>query len=171
MAKEKKNNSTEEKIKELTKQLNEYQDKNLHLLAEMENLRKRVIQEKEENVKYRASGFILDILPTVDMLESALKAKEVSDEVKNWLIGFEMISSNFQNSLLNEGVEKIEVKKGDTFNHNWHQAIEEIETKEVKSGKIVEMKLPGYKLKGRLLRPTTVVIAKKAEKNKKELLN
>lgn len=161
-----KNNEKEINVEELQEKLQELQEKNLHLLAEMENLRKRTAQEKEENAKYRASGFILNILPTVDMLESALQAKEVSDEVKNWLMGFEMILANFQNTLEMEGVEKIIVKEGDDFDHNWHQAIEEKEHESVKPGKIIEMKLPGYKIKGRLLRPATVVTSKEDNKQK-----
>lgn len=161
----------EEQVAEMHEKLKDMQEKNLTLLAEMENLRKRTAKEKEDNIKYRAANFIIDILPTVDMLESALSAKEVSEEVKNWLMGFEMIFNNFNNVLEGEGVEKITPKKGDSFDHNWHQSIEEVESEDVEAGHILEIKLAGYKLKGRLLRPATVVTAKKAGEEKEELLN
>ena len=71
-----------------------------------------------------------------------------------------MVYNNFKNALESEGVEKISAKKGDEFNHNLHFAIEEVETNDVEPGQIVEVKIEGYTLKGRLLRPTSVVTAK-----------
>jgi molecular chaperone GrpE len=77
-----------------------------------------------------------------------------------------MVLNNFKNTLANEGVEKIKAEVGGEFDHNLHHAIEEKETDEVEPGKILEVKLDGYTLKGRLLRPASVVIAK--DKNAEE---
>jgi molecular chaperone GrpE len=91
---EKELNLEEQEVKETKKekkfkkndcqqQLGETVEKYQRLLADMENLRKRTEEEKADNYKYRASGFIIEILPTIDMFEQALSAKNVSDEVKN----------------------------------------------------------------------------------------
>jgi molecular chaperone GrpE len=77
-----------------------------------------------------------------------------------------MVLNNFKQVLQNEGVEKIEATIGGEFNHNLHHAIEEEESDKVEAGKILAIKQEGYTLKGRLLRPTSVVIAK--DKNNKE---
>ncbi len=147
----------------------DFKDKYFKVLAEMENLRKRFDAERTEVMKYRASSFIQNILPTVDMFQMAMKAQNASDEVKNWLIGFEMILNNFISALEGEGVKEIVVNKGDDFDANFHHAIEEIETEEVEPGKIVEVKMKGYTLHDKLLRPATVTVAKQQNKQEENL--
>lgn len=128
-------------------------------LAAMENLRKRLDLEKMDIYKYRSSSFIQSILPTLDMFELAMNANNVSEEVKNWLIGFEMILRNFKTVLETEGVIEITTNPGDDFDSEKHYAIEERESEEIEPGKIIEVKQKGYKLHDRLLRPATVVVA------------
>ncbi len=153
-----------EKVKEAAKEINEdFKDEYLKAIAEMENLRKRFDKEKLDVLKYRASQFILTILPTVDMFEMAMNTQNASDEVKNWIKGFEMILNNFKTALEGEGVKEIKVEKGDEFDANLHHAIEEVETDEVEPGKIFQVKMKGYLLHEKLLRPATVTIAKAKE--------
>lgn len=151
-----------EEIEETKKEMEseeDFKEKYLMALAEMENLRKRLENEKKDFIKYRASSFISEILPTMDMFEQALSAKNVSEETKNWLIGFEMILNNLKNLLANEGVVEIITKVGDDFDGNVHHAFEEKETDQVEPGKILEIKLKGYKIHERLLRPAAVIVA------------
>ncbi len=154
----KENHSTEE-----TKETEEdYKIKYLKVLAEMENLRKRAEQERKDIVKFRAASFIQNILPTVDMFEMAMNAQNASEEVKNWLMGFEMILNNFKQALEAEGVKEVVAKKGDEYHHSVHQAIEEVEAEEgVEPGQIVAVKMKGYTIHDRLLRPASVTVAKK----------
>ncbi len=157
---------TVEEVKEAAKEVVEevkdnFKEKYVKVLAEMENLRKRFESERQDVMKYKASSFIQNILPTVDMFEMALNAQNLSDEVKNWLVGFEMIFNNFKTALESEGVKEIKVNKGDEFDANFHFAIEEVETDEVESGKIYQVKSKGYTLHDKLIRPATVVVAKK----------
>ncbi len=140
----------------------EFKDKYFTVLAEMENLRKRFDNDKVDVMKYRAASFIQQILPTVDMFESAMAASDVSDDVKNWLVGFEMILNNFKTVLENEGVKAIETKQGDAFNSEFHMAIEQVESDQ-EPGTIVDVKIKGYMLHDRLLRPASVTVSKQAE--------
>jgi len=130
------------------------------LLATTENLRKKAIKDKQEIIKYRASSFIQEMLPGLDMLEASINAKNTSKEVQNWLTGFKMIMTEFKNTLAREGVTEIPVKVGDVFDPDYHMAIEKIAHKKISSGKIVQVNLKGYLLHGRLLRASTVVVAK-----------
>ncbi|BDU67576.1 MAG: protein GrpE [Candidatus Tyloplasma litorale] len=145
----------------------EFKNKYLSVLAEMENFRKRLDQEKRDLIKYRSSSFIQNILPTIDMFELAVSSENVSDEIKNWLEGFKMILRNFKSTLEAEGIKEIIVKPNDEFNSKFHHAIEEVETSEFESGKIIQVKQKGYLIHDRLLRPATVVVAK--QKNKENL--
>ncbi len=164
---------TIEDVKEVVEEVAEqavedFKDKYLKVLAEMENLRKRFDTERSEVIKYRASSFIQSILPTVDMFEMAMNSQNVSDEIKNWLVGFEMILNNFKTTLEGEGVKEIKVNKGDEFDGNLHHAIEEVDTDEVEPGKVFQVKMKGYTLHDKLLRPATVTVAKIQKEEIKE---
>gem|GEM_PF-2905920 len=65
------------------KEVVDFKLKYLGLLADLENMRKRAEQERNELLKYRSASFIREILPGLDMLEASINAKNVSDEVKN----------------------------------------------------------------------------------------
>lgn len=147
-----------------------FEEKYINAIAEMENLRKRFENERGELYKYRASSFIQEILPTIDMFEMALSSKDVSDEIKNWLIGFEMILKNLKATLESEGVKEINVKIGDKFDSDLHHGIEQEESDEVLPGHILKIKQKGYLLHKRLLRPAMVIVAKtKEEENNTEV--
>lgn len=156
------------KNKESKEKFNPKEEKK-KLLAEMENFRKRFEEEKTHFIKYRSSSFLLEILPTLDMFEMALKAK-VADEVKTWLTGFEMVYNNLYTALETEGVSKIKTKVGDELDPNIHNAMEEVESDLIEPGKITEVVLTGYKIHDRLLRATGVKVAKKKieEENKEK---
>ncbi len=150
-----------DKVKDVAKDIEgDFKDKYLKVLAEMENLRKRFDSEKMDVLKFRASSFIQTILPTVDMFEMAMNTTNASEEVKNWIVGFEMILQGFKMALEQEGVKEITVNKGDDFDANIHHAIEEVETDEIEAGKIFEVKMKGYMIHDKLLRPATVTVAK-----------
>ncbi len=144
----------------------DFEGKYKEALATMENLRKRFDLEKVDIFKYRASSFIQSILPTIDMFELAMNAQNVSEEVKNWLIGFEMILKNFKTVLETEGVVEIITNPGDEFDADKHHAIEERESEDFEPGKIVEVKQKGYKLHDRLLRPAAVVVSAQPKEDK-----
>ncbi len=163
---EKTNKKTQEE--DLEKKVEELKNKNIMLLAEMENLRKIHKVEKEELVKYFSTKLFQELLTPLDMFKSALKAQNVSDEVKNWLMGFEMIYGNIWSSFENSGVSEIKVSLGDEFDYKFHEVIEEKYSDEYEKGKIIEIKKTGYLLNGRLLQPTTVVVSKGKEELEKE---
>ena len=71
-----------------------------------------------------------------------------------------MIMKEFKSALEKEGVTEIKTKIGDEFDSKYHLAIDQIDTDEVEPGQIAKINLKGYLINGRLLRPTTVVVAK-----------
>jgi molecular chaperone GrpE len=79
--------SSENKNNEIKKtnqnKKDDYKIKYLNALADMENLRKRLDNERVDLIKFRASSFIQEILPTIDMFELALCSKNVKPEIKN----------------------------------------------------------------------------------------
>ncbi|BDV03047.1 nucleotide exchange factor GrpE [Candidatus Hepatoplasma crinochetorum] len=161
--KELKSAKSERKIKELEKSLEELQFKNLNLLAEMENLKKRLERDRKEIISFSNISLLQELIPTIDMFKRALNAKNISPEIENWLKGFEMIKNNFNQILEGIGVKEIEVKKGDEYNAKYHEAIDAKYSDQVAKNNILEVNQIGYLLNDRLIRPASVVVSKGIE--------
>ncbi|BDV03600.1 MAG: hypothetical protein HPPSJP_3210 [Candidatus Hepatoplasma scabrum] len=161
--KELKSGKSERKIKELEKSLDELQFKNLTLLAEMENLKKRLDKDRKDIINFSNVALLQEIIPTLNMFKKALQAKNVSSEIRNWLLGFEMIKDNFDQILEGIGVKEIIVKAGDEYDPKYHEAIDTKYSDKVAKDYILEVIQPGYLLKDRLIRPASVIVSKGIE--------
>lgn len=150
---------TDEELRMLQKELLEYKDKYLRLLADSENARKRLQKERQEISRYAVENLIIDFLRPVDNLENALRfAQEMSDEVKNWAFGFQMILAQFKDVLAQNGIIAID-SLGKVFNPHDHDAIEMVESTQ-EPGTIIEECVKGYKMGDRTIRAARVKVAK-----------
>ena len=162
-AKPKRVQITDEELKTLQKEMIEYKDKYLRLLADSENARKRLQKERQEITRYAVEGLVADFLRPIDNFENALRfAQEMSDEVKNWAYGFQMILSQFKDVLTQNGIAAID-SLGKPFNPHDHEAIEMVETTEQRPGTIIEECVRGYKMGDRTVRAARVKVAKAKE--------
>ena len=167
-----KNNEEEEKSNEdiLQEEVEHLRDEKLRLLAEMENLRKRYDRERLDSIRYGSINLARDILSPDDNLTRALEAipQEEKDTltINNLVDGLKMIQKEFSTILEKYGVKKIEAlnKK---FDHNYHQAVVEIENDETEVGTVINEMQCGYTMHDKLLRPSMVGVSKKTEKNDK----
>ena len=158
--------------KQLLDEITILKEEKLRLLAEMENLRKRFEREKIDLIKFGSTNLIREILSPGDNLERALAAipkdEKLSQSIKNLVEGLKMVQKEFSTVLEKNGVKKIEsINK--KFDHNYHQAMMEIEKEDVAEGTVVQEIQPGYIMNDRLLRPAMVAVSKKS--SKKELKN
>jgi molecular chaperone GrpE len=141
----------------------DFKDKYLRLLADMENMRKRMSREKTESVKYSLDSIVSDFLIPLDNLDNALKYAtndQASAELKNWALGFEMISTQFKEALAQHGVVCFD-SLGKIFDAHHHQALEMIES-EGEEGVILEECVKGYKREDRVIRHARVKVSKKS---------
>jgi len=167
-----KNNEEEKKSNEdiLQEEVEHLRDEKLRLLAEMENLRKRYDRERIDSIRYGSINLARDILSPDDNLTRALEAipQEEKDTltINNLVDGLKMIQKEFSTILEKYGVKKIEAlnKK---FDHNYHQAVVEIENDEAEVGTVINEMQCGYTMHDKLLRPSMVGVSKKTEKNDK----
>lgn len=154
---------TDEELKKLQHEAMEYKDKYLRLLADQENARKRLQKERQELIRYATENLIADFLRPIDDLENALGfAKSMSDEVRNWATGFQMILTQFKDILTLNGIIPIE-SKGKTFDPHLHEAVEIIETDQYPPGIVIEEFMRGYKAGDRTIRPARVKVSKGAK--------
>lgn len=114
---------SELELDSLKKELADCKDKYLRVLAESENARKRLQKEKQETIQYAVQNVIVDFLNPIDHMENALKfAQQMSDEVKHWATGFQMILTQFKDVLSNNGVAPF-ASEGKPFDPHRHEAV------------------------------------------------
>src|SRR5512142_1961256 len=95
----------EEEIDRLKLEVAAEADKRLRALAEADNLKKRLIKEKEEFVKYAAEGVLADLLPVLDNLDLALAHGRTMDACKDVVLGVDMTRKVFLDILARHGLE------------------------------------------------------------------
>jgi len=159
---QKKVKDQQELIEKLEKERDEYKDNYLRNLAEVDNFRKRVKKEKEEFQKFVLSEFFLELLPIVDNLERALKAKEGPDEnsadEQSIVSGVEMIYKQLLDLLKKNKVEEIEALDR-IFDPNLHQALSKEEKEGITDPLVVEVYQKGFLYNDKLLRPSLAKVA------------
>ncbi|NOR28563.1 MAG: nucleotide exchange factor GrpE [Lutibacter sp.] len=147
--------STEEQLKS---EVSKEKDKFLRLFAEFENYKKRTSRERIELFRTANEDLMTVLLPILDDFDRGLaEIKKVKD--KELLKGMELIKNKLQNSLNQKGLSHIEVKKGDVFDVELHEAITQIPApSEDLKGKIIDVVEQGYKLGEKVIRYPRVVI-------------
>lgn len=161
-------NIAEIELERLRHEVKECKDKYLRVLAESENARKRLQKEKQELTQYAVQNVIVDFLNPIDHMENALKfTQNMSEEVKHWAVGFQMILSQFKDVLTNNGVSAFE-SEGKPFDPHCHEAIESVETNDFPPHVVIEESLRGYKMGERTIRPARVKVSKAPSRPAKE---
>jgi len=154
-----------ERIATLEAELADTKDRLLRALAETENVRRRAQREREDTQKYAVSGFAKDLLATADNLRRALDSvfeAEITDvRLRSLLDGVAATERELLSVFERHGLQRID-PKGERFDHNFHQAVFEVERPDAPAGTVIEVLQPGYVLHDRLLRPAMVGVAKAA---------
>ncbi|MFJ1509109.1 nucleotide exchange factor GrpE [Chlamydia crocodili] len=150
----------QQEIATLKAELKEKNDKYLMVLAESENARKRMQKERQEMMQYAVENALIDFLVPIESMEKALGfASQMSDEVKNWALGFNMILQQFKQVFEEKGIVEYS-SVGQKFNPFLHEAVETEETTKVPEGTIMEEFSKGYKIGDRPIRVAKVKVAK-----------
>ena len=138
----------------------EYLNRLKYLQADFENYQKRVEREREELVKRGNEELILKLLGVVDDLERAIEASKSSSDEEVLVSGVEMVLKQLQAALAEEGLSQIEAV-GKPLNPELHEVVTTVETDQCPENIIVRVLRKGYKLNGKLIRPSMVEVAKK----------
>jgi molecular chaperone GrpE len=144
-------------IQRLQEQLAQANDQTLRAMADMENVRRRSRQEQEESARYGTQNLLQDLLPAIDNLERALSVPNATKE--SLLEGVQLTMRQLHDILQRHGVEVVP-GQGEPFDAQHHEAIMRADpTEEFPAGTVVDEIRKGYKLRGRLLRPSLVKVA------------
>jgi len=157
------------KLSETQEQAQNNYDLYMRTYAEMENIKKRGIREREELAKYANESLIKEILPAIDSLEKAI-SHAIDDENSSALVeGLELTRDGLMKVLEKAGLEEVEAI-GKPFDPNFHEAVSQQKDDTVAPGHVMIELQKGYVLNGRLIRPSTVVISSGKDTNEEEFV-
>lgn len=134
-------------------------EQRLRNLAEIENIKKRLQREKEEQIRYAAESVLSDLLPTLDNLDLALQYGQGDETCRNVIIGVEMTRKLLLEAIARHGLEPVGTSR-EEFNPEIHEAIGYEERCDMPENYVATLMQRGYKLKDRLLRPAKVTVSK-----------
>ena len=164
---EKKIKELEDELAKLKADVDHWKNEYYRAYADTKNLRNNLEKEHSDIIKYRAMGFIEDLLPVLDSFHMALANEPTSQELKNYLVGFQFVYRNLVSVLENEGVKEIAPNVGDKFSDKTMNAVDVTE-QEGEENIITKVYAKGYELHGRLIRPAQVSVSKNKKEENKE---
>lgn len=148
-------------LKEQAAKAQENYERLMRAAADLENYKKRAARERQEAVKYAHESLLQRLIPVLDNFEMALTAANAPNtSVQSLQSGISMIQQQLKSAMSEVGLEEIDAA-GKLFDPNLHEAISQQETADTPEGHVAQQVRKGYKLRDRLLRPASVVVAKK----------
>ena len=158
-------------IAALRREVSDLKDKNLRLLADMENLRRRTDEEKTSSARYAITRFATDIVSVGDNFQRAMSAvpagaADADPALKSLVEGVQMTEREYLNVLERHGVKRM-VSKGEIFSPHYHQPMMQVPNADVPAGTILQVFQDGYTIGDRLLRAAVVTVAEGGPKSVK----
>ena len=150
-----------ENLRSRAAKADEHWDRLLRTTADFENFKKRAARERHEAIKFANETLIQKLLPVLDHFDLALAAARDSqaNAAPSLQAGVTLIHQQLQSVLTEAGLEEVQAS-GKPFDPHVHEAVSQEETADLPDGQVVQQLRKGYQLRGRLLRPAAVVVAK-----------
>jgi molecular chaperone GrpE len=142
-------------------------EEKLRILADTENLKKRLYREKEDFCKFATQSVLECLLPVLDNLDLALEHGRKLEGCAELTKGVEMTRKVFWDILRGHELEPLEGSPGDEFDPTKHEALGQRPHPDIEPGRICQLVQRGYRLKGRLLRPAKVWIVGSAHEEQR----
>jgi molecular chaperone GrpE len=140
------------------KEISHWKELALRSAAELDNFRKRTAKERLEALKYANGSLLESLLPVIDNFEFGIQAARAEGEKSPVFLGMTMVQKQLADFLKENGVEEVP-SVGQKFDPNIHDAVSQQPTADAPEGTIMAAVRRGYRLRDRLLRPASVVVA------------
>lgn len=147
---------TKEEFELLNKKTSDAEDEALRAKAELINYRKRKDEEVERLLKFANEDLIVELLPTLDNFERAIKMESADSKL---LDGMKMVYQALVSALEKYGVKEIKAE-GEKFDANLHEAVITESKEGIEEDVILEVFQKGYTLKDKVIRPAMVKVNK-----------
>lgn len=146
-----------QEVETLTARVAELEDKNLRMMAEFDNYRRRTNKEKLALMETAGEKIFTEMLALVDDFERAQAAMQKTEDIESLRSGIELIHQKFISFLDKHDVHAIETENAD-FNTDVHEAVTTFAAGEDKKGKVIDCTQKGYKLGEKVIRFAKVVV-------------
>jgi molecular chaperone GrpE len=143
----------------LATEVSEIKDRYLRALADFENYRKRVARDNEERTRCATEDLVGRLLDVIDNMERAVDASAEAKDFDGLRKGLELTYASLRDILAKEGLCPIKCV-GERFDPNYHEAIMTREQAGMADDNVLEEIQKGYTLKGKVIRPSKVVVSK-----------
>src|SRR6266516_4529993 len=150
--------SSDGETDELQADLERFRDLALRSQADFENYKKRAAREKEDAIKYANTSLLERLVAIVDNFELGLSAARAEGERSPILAGMGMVLKQLTDFIADNGLQPINAE-GKKFDPNLHEAIAHEASDEFPEGTVIRQTRRGYRMKDRLLRPSSVVVS------------
>ncbi|MFN0076717.1 MAG: nucleotide exchange factor GrpE [Prosthecobacter sp.] len=145
-------------ITALTQEVDRWKDLAYRSQAELDNFRKRSAREAQETRAYANADLLRALFPIIDNFDMGLEAARAESEKSMIFMGMSMVNRQIQDFLRDSGVMEID-SQGKAFDPNVHEAVAQEVSAEIAEGTVIRVTRRGYKLKDRMLRPASVIVA------------
>jgi len=154
----------EQALQAKSKEVEALQDRNLRLMAEFDNAKKRAVREREEHARFASESLIRELLPVLDNFERALQAARGDEGAAAVTAGVELIQRELLRVLEKFGVTAFS-SVGAPFDPERHEAVARVPAAGHPEMTVVGETARGYLLNGRVLRPALVTVAMSADRD------
>ena len=149
--------TAEELLAQAQERIAELEDKNLRMMAEFDNYRRRTNKEKLELMETAGERIFTEMLPLVDDFERAIAVMDKTNDIDAVREGIKLIQQKFLSFLDKNDVHPIQTEDAD-FNTDEHEAVTTFVAGEEKKGKVIDCTQKGYKLGDKVIRFAKVVV-------------
>lgn len=141
----------------LEEEKKELEEMRVRMAAEMDNFKKRLTREHQEQMKFASEKVLADILPALDNLDLAIQYGSNHEACAEMMKGIEMTRKQLLEAVSRNGLSSVG-ERNEEFNPEIHEAIGMENDPELDKGKVSRVLQRGYKLNDRLLRPAKVMV-------------
>ena len=147
-------------VEEASREKNQFRELFQRTQADLVNYKRRSEEEREEHQKYANARLVGKLLPVMDEFKLAIGEAEKGNAEGPWLEGIKLIHRKLSSFLESENVTSIQAE-GTEFDPLEHEAMAYEESTDLEEGQILAVVREGYKMRGRVIRPALVILAKK----------
>ena len=152
--------SQEDEIKKLKGEVEDWKNSYLRKQADFQNFTKRKEKEFDDLKAFASEKVVVKVLDIIDNLERAIAASSETKDFDSLVKGVELTLSQMKSTVASEGVEAIETEKA-TFDPHLHMAVSVEDSTDYANDEIIAEFQKGYKMKGKVIRPSMVKVCKK----------
>lgn len=149
-----------EQIQKAADERDQIKDQLLRTMADFQNFRKRVMDEKRQIEERANERFVLELLPVLDNFERGLAVMENGGKLESLVEGVKAIDRQLRIVLEGQKVVRV-LSVGQPFDPEVHEALAMVDSDEHEDGTVIDEIESGYKLGDRVIRPARVRVSKK----------